>query len=60
MNYDYMLTVSKDGVGMKIVATGTVKPSATTSTTSNHYTIYDNADVRQYDYDYDHTYPIGE
>jgi hypothetical protein len=62
--YDCIYTVSYSGTGMKVITTGdmimtiTFEPSVTYSYNYNlHYAVYDNSNVRRYNYDYNQRYP---
>jgi hypothetical protein len=53
--YNCIYTVSKDGKGMKLVYTGDMDMSSTGKYVYNlHFSIYDNNNVRKYDYNYDY------
>jgi hypothetical protein len=49
--YDCAYTVSKDGKGMKLVQTGDATISSDGKSTFNlHHTVYDNSNVKRYNY----------
>jgi hypothetical protein len=61
-DYDCWYTVSYNGKGMKVIATGTMNMNISGTNTSSssitanmHYAVYDNDNVSRYDYNY--TYP---
>jgi hypothetical protein len=53
-NYDCAYVVSYQGKGMKVVATGDVTMASPScdDTYNLHYAVYDNSNVRRYDYDF--------
>jgi hypothetical protein len=57
-NYDCTYTVSYNGKGMKIVTTGemTMASSPVSYNYDLHYAVYDNGNVRRYNYDYNYSY----
>ncbi|MDR3174318.1 MAG: hypothetical protein LBU19_08720 [Treponema sp.] len=51
--YDCVYTVSYNGYGMKVIQTGNMDISSSGSVSYNlHYSVYDNSNVRQFNYDY--------
>jgi hypothetical protein len=62
--YDCVYTVSYNGKGMKVIQTGSALVTTTSDSSVHynvdlHYTVYDNGNVRRYNYDYNdaYTYP---
>jgi hypothetical protein len=54
-NYDCFYTVSYNGMGMKIITTGDMIISSNSQYRYNlHYAIYDNNNIRRFNYDYKH------